>query len=148
MDRWTTFRSCDRAREAVSRGLDGELSPFEERLLSAHLLRCASCREFEATAAALTNSLRTAELQPLEQPIALPRRRSLRPLHGSAAAAVAAAAVLILSVAGPVGFEETQDRLSAPTRPIAPRIVEDGDPFPADHARPGATSAEDVAVPE
>ena len=133
MDRWTTFRSCDRARESVSRGLDGELSPFEARLLSAHLLRCVPCREFEADAAALSEALRNAPLETLERPVALPRLRTPRTAHASAAAALAGAALLVLSVTGPLDFVDgTNERLSARETTAGTRILEDGEPFPAD----------------
>lgn len=149
MDSWTTFTSCDRAREAVSRELDGELSPFESRLLSAHLGRCAQCRAFGAEVVGATRALRDAPLEQLEQPLTLPRRRALRPVHGSAAAALAAAAVLVLSVAGPVDLEGDADRLGAPASPQPTRIVEDGEVFPADFIQRGPSqNSEDVALPE
>jgi predicted anti-sigma-YlaC factor YlaD len=139
MDGWTAFRSCDRAREAISRALDGELSPFEARLLADHLDSCAGCREFHTGAAATAESLRAAPLVPLERPLTLPRRRVARPLQGSAAAAIAAAAVLVLSVVGPVDLNSISgvptvdaNRRSAAS---ANRIVPDGTPFPADHTR-------------
>jgi predicted anti-sigma-YlaC factor YlaD len=136
MDGWTAFGSCDRAREAISRVLDDELSPFEARLLADHLDDCSDCREFHAGAAATTASLRAAPLLPLEQPLTLPRRRVARPLQGSAAAVVAAAAVLVLSVAGPVDLNSisgvpTVDASRAQAS-SARRIVPDGIPFPAD----------------
>jgi anti-sigma factor RsiW len=137
MNAWSTFRSCDRAREAISRALDDELSPFEARMLAEHLDVCVECREFHSGAAATTASLRAAPLVPLERPLTLPRRRVARPLQGSAAAAVAAAAVLVLSVAGPVdlnsiGGVPTVDPSPRPAA-AASRIVPDGIPFPADY---------------
>jgi Putative zinc-finger len=137
MNAWTTFRSCDRAREAVSRALDDELSAFEARLLAGHLDSCAGCREFHQEAAATAKSLRAAPLVQLEQPLALPPRRIVRPLQGSAAAAVAAAAVLLLSVAGPVDFNRVPT-VDAKRTPVssASRIVPDGTPFPADFRKP------------
>jgi hypothetical protein len=137
MQGWTTFRSCDRAREAVSRALDDELSAFEARLLAGHLDACADCREFHQAAAATAKSLRTAQLVQLEHPLTLPRRRVAWPLQGSAAAAVAAAAVLLLSVAGPVDLNRvpTVDAKRTPSS-AASRIVPDGIPFPADFPKP------------
>jgi predicted anti-sigma-YlaC factor YlaD len=138
MNGWTTFRSCDRAREAISRALDDELSIFEARLLAGHLDACADCREFHECAAATAKSLRAAPLVQLEQPLTLPRRRVAWPLQGSAAAAVAAAAVLLLSVAGPIDFKQvpTVDAKRAPSSSAASRIVADGVPFPADFRKP------------
>jgi anti-sigma factor RsiW len=134
MNAWTTFGSCDRAREAISRAIDDDLSPFEARLLASHLDECGECREFHGGAAAMAASLRTAPMEHLEQPVTLPPRRMLRPLHGSAAAAIAAAAVLVLSVVGPANFNRVPDvQLTAPsTQPSKSRIVPDGVPFPAD----------------
>jgi anti-sigma factor RsiW len=137
MNAWTAFESCDRAREAISRALDAELSPFEARVLADHLDSCSACREFHSGAAATAEALRAAPLVPLERPLTLPRRRVARPLHGSAAAAVAAAAVLVLSIAGPVDFSSINGvpTVDATRRPSssAIRIVPDGTPFPADH---------------
>jgi predicted anti-sigma-YlaC factor YlaD len=136
MNAWTTFRSCDRAREAVSRALDDELSAFEARLLAAHLDACAACREFHEDAAASAKALRAAPLVQLDQPLTLPRRRVARPLQGSAAAAVAAAAVLLLSVAGPIDFNRVPTVDAKRTNAsYASRIVPDGTPFPADYRR-------------
>jgi predicted anti-sigma-YlaC factor YlaD len=142
MNAWSTFRSCDRAREAISRALDDELSPFEARLLAEHLDACAGCREFHSGAAATAESLRTSALIPLERPLTLPRRRVARPLQGSAAAVIAAAAVLVLSVAGPVDLNSingvpTVDGSRRQASAVS-RIVPDGTPFPADHVRRSA----------
>ena len=135
--RRNAFRSCESAREASSRALDDDLSPFEARLLAAHLDTCAACSEFHVGAATTTKALRAAPLDPLEQPLALPRRRVVRPLHGSAAAAIAAAAVLVLSVAGPVDLKDVSTVKERPQSASAqPRIVPDAVPFPADFPKP------------
>jgi hypothetical protein len=138
MHRADPYGTCVRAREAISRALDDDLSGFEARLLSAHLDVCADCSEFHTDAAAMAKALRRAPLEQLEQPLTLPRRKIVRPLHGSAAAVAAAAAVLVLSVAGPVDFDgingvTNSDRTARPPSSAAPRIVPDGTPFPADH---------------
>ena len=89
---------CERSREWISLRLDGELSELAEKMLESHLARCAGCRAFESDAAATTQLVRTAPLERLEQPIALPRARRLafvRPV--GAVAATAAAAVLGLA---------------------------------------------------
>jgi anti-sigma factor RsiW len=89
---------CERSREWISLRLDGELSELAEKMLESHLARCAGCRAFESDAAAATHLVRTAPLERLEQPIALPRARRLgfvRPV--GAVAATAAAAVLGLA---------------------------------------------------
>lgn len=135
MDPRNTFYSCDRAREAASCVLDSELSPFETRLLEAHLELCPACAAFQASVAATALELRAAPLVRLERPITLPRRRALRPLQGSAAAAMAAAAVLVLTVTAPVDFERASPtRLAAPAADVESRFVPDGEMLPGDYA--------------
>lgn len=74
--------------------LDGELSELERALLDSHLARCEPCEVFVREVGAATRGLRAAELQRPVHPITLPsRRRLVRPVHVSAAAAVLALAV-------------------------------------------------------
>jgi anti-sigma factor RsiW len=96
-------KQCERARECASLRLDGELSEFEQALLAAHLARCEACRSFAAELDAVTTRLRSAPLEPLEQPVALPARRriSRRPVE------VAAAAALMLTALGVTGALRT-----------------------------------------
>lgn len=49
---------CADFREAISARLDGETPGIEPADIDTHLSRCASCREFEAQARALTRALR------------------------------------------------------------------------------------------
>jgi predicted anti-sigma-YlaC factor YlaD len=84
---------CDRAREYISRALDGELVAVERKRLDAHLGSCADCRTFEADVKVLTHELRSAELEQPAYPVVLPRARrfSVRTFQvGAAAAAVLA----------------------------------------------------------
>jgi anti-sigma factor RsiW len=85
--------ACQRAREAVSIQLDGELSELGSARLSAHLRECEACAAYALEVAALTTRLRMA---PLEQPqieVPLPsRRRPALQLAAAAAAVVAATA--------------------------------------------------------
>ena len=96
-------KQCERARECASLRLDGELSEFEHALLVAHLARCEPCNQFAAELEAITNRLRNAPLEPLEQPVTLPARRriSRRP------AEIAAAAALMLTALGVAGAMRT-----------------------------------------
>lgn len=74
--------------------LDGELSELERALLGAHLARCDACAVYVREVGAATRGLRAAELERPAHPITLPsRRRLLRPVHLSAAAAMLAMAV-------------------------------------------------------
>src|SRR5262245_27786301 len=61
--------ACDRARQAVSLRLDGELSQLERALLDRHVSRCSACAEFASDAEELTLQLRGAELVPFELPL-------------------------------------------------------------------------------
>jgi predicted anti-sigma-YlaC factor YlaD len=91
--------ACERAREAASLRLDGELSQLETVLLERHLERCAGCAEFAASTAVLTRELRAAEPVALTHRIELPLRRRIdygvrRAGAWVAAASVAATALL------------------------------------------------------
>jgi anti-sigma factor RsiW len=68
--------------------LDGELSELERALLGAHVARCHACAVYVREVGAATRGLRAAELERPAHPITLPsRRRFVRPVHVSAAAA-------------------------------------------------------------
>jgi len=86
--------ACQRAREAVSIQLDGELSELGSARLSAHLRECEACASYALELAALTTRLRTAALEQPGTSVALPtrRRRPALQLAAAAAAVVAAAA--------------------------------------------------------
>lgn len=123
----TRSRSCDQARSLVSLRLDDELSELEQALLDAHLGACAACAAFSVDVLAATAQLRSAPLERLDHPVALPAptRRYLRNLQTAAAGAVAAAAV----VAGVIGvtpqlLESGASELRSATRfqePVSPR---------------------------
>lgn len=87
---------CERIRAQVSLELDGELSQLERAMLTAHLERCASCREYAAEIRAATQLLRQAPLERLGRPVVLrrPRRSAMTQLQAAAAAALFAIAVL------------------------------------------------------
>ncbi len=82
-------------RGSISAELDGELSEFESIRMRGHLGRCESCRTFKAGAERFATALRTAPLEPLSKPIAVPsRRRRALPLRVPAAAATAAVVMI------------------------------------------------------
>jgi anti-sigma factor RsiW len=89
---------CHRSREWISLRLDGELSELAAKMLEAHLAHCAECRAFEDGAVAATQLVRTAPLELLEQPVSLPRGRSLAFQTRRLGAAVAAAAAVAIGV--------------------------------------------------
>jgi anti-sigma factor RsiW len=93
---------CRSTRELVSLELDGELSELGRARLETHISACAACRALKVELEGLTLALRSAPLEPLGRPVALPQRVRLflRPLQvGAAAAAVA----LVAGLAGVLG---------------------------------------------
>lgn len=88
---------CERARAWAALQPDGELSTFEQRLLGAHLDRCAECSTFAARIGAVTQAVRSAPLEPLAHPVSIGSalhgarrmlpRRALYSVAGTAAAA-------------------------------------------------------------
>ena len=96
---------CEAAREAVSARLDGELSPFEDVRLAAHLGGCGECRAFAASLAATASLLRGADLSRPAAPLFAPRRRrpALRLNAAAAAVVVAVAAASSFAVGQLVG---------------------------------------------
>ena len=98
-------RRCERAREWISLGTDGELSPFEQALLSSHLERCEECKVFQADIAGIASDLRAASLERMSRPIDLPsqRREPLRRLRLGAVTSAAAVALVALALGGTLG---------------------------------------------
>jgi predicted anti-sigma-YlaC factor YlaD len=91
-------RRCERAREYASLALDDELSQFEHALLRAHLEQCDGCRSYQVGLVATTDRLRSASLERLSHPIALPRRRQRVPLRGVQVGLVAALVVVAVGL--------------------------------------------------
>jgi predicted anti-sigma-YlaC factor YlaD len=136
----TSPSACDRAREALSVALDGELSELDRARLDAHLERCPDCAAFEADASAVAQLLRQAPQEELSAPIMLPRagRLSAARILQAGAAAAAVALVAGLSVIHGVGQRSSapsvahiklsptaslgRDDELAPTRYVTPRI--------------------------
>jgi predicted anti-sigma-YlaC factor YlaD len=85
--------ACDRTRQAVSLGLDGELSQIERVLMERHFERCPSCATFAADTTSLTGALRAAGTVMLDRPIQLPLRRRAGYVVRHAGAWIAAASV-------------------------------------------------------
>src|SRR5215210_4795242 len=96
---------CERAREYASLALDGELSQFEQALLTAHVQSCAGCRSYHVGLVATTERLRNAGLERLDHPIVLPRRQrvSFRTVQVGLAAALVVTAVGLGTVLSSLG---------------------------------------------
>jgi len=60
-----TDTECQVWREAISVLLDGELAGVGERLLTDHLVRCASCRQFRSAAEKSAGRLRLRRTEPM-----------------------------------------------------------------------------------
>jgi predicted anti-sigma-YlaC factor YlaD len=110
---------CRRSVEYISRELDGDLAEFEGALLRAHLSSCEECRSVAERMTAHTVALRSAVLEPIPHPIALPSRRRHR--VSAAAGAAAAVAAAVVGVTTFVGFR-VNDQASA--RQALPRAFE------------------------
>jgi predicted anti-sigma-YlaC factor YlaD len=109
--------ACQRAREAVSVQLDGELSELGSARLTAHLRECEACAAYALEVAAMTTRLRSA---PLERPetVAAPSR-SRRPVLQIAAAAAAVVAAAAASLALGHAFSSTGGPLPAAAAGLA-----------------------------
>ena len=93
---------CEQAREHVSLQLDGELSPFHQSALNAHLKACGACRSYAAVTATVSAQLREAQPEQPQFPVVLPHRSRIRvPTRAVQVAAAAAVAMVVgLSSAG------------------------------------------------
>jgi predicted anti-sigma-YlaC factor YlaD len=97
---------CERVRGQVSVLLDGELSQLEQRMVAAHLDRCADCRAFEATVRSFTEDLRAAPIEVPSRPIVLRRARRVVFSARQVSAAAATIAVAVLGVASQLGIPQ------------------------------------------
>jgi predicted anti-sigma-YlaC factor YlaD len=102
---------CERVRGQVSVLLDGELSHLEQRMVAAHLERCADCRAFEATVRSFTEELRATPAESPQRPIVVRRTRrvSVSALQVSAAATIAVAVLGVVSQLGGVSSQNVPD---------------------------------------
>jgi predicted anti-sigma-YlaC factor YlaD len=123
---------CDRIREWISLSTDGELSRIEHALVERHLVGCPDCEAFATDVEAFTMALRTAPLEPLAEPIVLPRRTrvSFRSFQVAAAAAVAVVAVGVASLStslrdGGLGSSIPQVRVDEDADKLRARQLQD-----------------------
>src|SRR5262245_48769597 len=120
---------CERARAWAALQPDGELSSFEQRLLSAHIERCEPCSAFAQRVDAATFALRTAPHEPLAHPVSVARvarfaPRRLAPRR-AAYSAVAAAAAAVMAVSISSGVLLSGSGTSAAPRALV--VVTNGD---------------------
>lgn len=111
--------TCDRVRAQVSLQLDGELSVLEQRMMEAHIVRCAECRTYAQDVVAATTLLREAPLEPVPYPIVVhrPRRVSLVRMQAGAAAAIAVAMLgAAIQFASPVQQRSSSESFGTPAR--------------------------------
>ena len=97
---------CERVRGQVSVLLDGELSQLEQRMVAAHLERCADCRVFEATVRSFTEELRAAPVEAPQRPIVVRRARRVAFSARQVSAAAATIAVALLGVSTQLGVAD------------------------------------------
>src|SRR4029077_9644407 len=116
---------CQRAREAVSAQLDGELSELGSARLSAHLRACAGCAAYALEAAAISKRLRATPLERPTVPIELPSRRRTPGVRVAATAAVAAAAALASVALGHSLSSSTHPARTATHVVTAPTLQQD-----------------------
>ncbi len=98
MNRRHTGVLCDRARAWAALAPDGELSELEQKLLDAHLARCAPCESFAGDVVALADTIRAEELQRLSHPLTISAWRSRSSTFARVRAVGAAAAVALMAV--------------------------------------------------
>jgi anti-sigma factor RsiW len=93
--------NCEQGRSRISLQLDGELSEFEQALLTAHLERCAACQRFQAALRALSTGLRDTPPATLNKPVRVFAHGLRRgPAPALAAALLAGSALALASLLG------------------------------------------------
>ena len=107
---------CDRVRARASLAPDGELSVLEQRLVAAHLARCADCRAFSTDVAAVAAELRAARALRPGRRFALPAAAARRTAYARARAvgAVAVVAAMAFGIALRAPLPAGEDGVSTP----------------------------------
>jgi predicted anti-sigma-YlaC factor YlaD len=109
------YLDCRSVRELVSLELDLGLSELETVLVGSHLRRCPSCERFAAEIRGVTVLIRAVQLEPVTQPVTLPRlrravvRQAAMRLAQASSAAIAVVAVG-LAFAGSPDVDRTGER--------------------------------------
>jgi anti-sigma factor RsiW len=116
----TSHSVCERAREATSLALDGELSQLDRARMDAHLERCADCRAFNAESSAVAELLRQAPTEQMSVPIALPRARRLSAARILQAGAAAAAVALVAGLSAIHSVGQRSSPAAVPNFKLSP----------------------------
>jgi predicted anti-sigma-YlaC factor YlaD len=90
-------------RGQVSLMLDGELSQLEQRMVAAHIERCAECRTFERNVREFTLQMREAPLESPRAPVVIARKARRAVLSVANVSVAAMLAVAVLGVAAQLG---------------------------------------------
>ena len=117
---------CTRVREQVSLELDSELSQLEQRMLAAHLDRCAVCATYAAEVRDVTERIRSAPLHNMRRPVVVRRHRSITTTRiqiGVAAACALAALGLGTELAVPSDPHNSLARFEGQPNLSPPRSV-------------------------
>jgi hypothetical protein len=115
--------TCSDTRLLVSISLDCGLSELEHAMLHAHLSRCEPCAAYALEAAAFTQKLREAPLEPLPFPIVMPRRRGAgQRLIRVGATAAAAVAAIGVGLGSTFLFGAGSERSSVPVSAQLPHV--------------------------
>lgn len=129
--------ACERARAWAALAPDGELSMLELRLLQAHVERCGECARIAADIEAITDTIRSAPLEPPPGQIALPvlRRRTTfrRTIARRVPPARAAGRLATVAAVGLLAFtigSWSSDEIG--TVPVRPLLIDEADLAAAD----------------
>jgi predicted anti-sigma-YlaC factor YlaD len=113
---------CERARQWISAGLDGELSEFEGALLEGHLAACKSCTAFLVETRSLTNELRSVPMEPFAVRLPARRRPRIALRLSPVAASLAVVAVGIGSILASVRVGPFVGNASRQAPPVGPNF--------------------------
>lgn len=113
---------CERARQWISAGLDGELSEFEGALLDGHLAACKTCASFLVESRSLTDELRSAPMERFEVRLPARRRPRIALRLSPVAASLAVVAVGVGSILASVRVGPFAGSASRQTPPVGPNV--------------------------
>jgi predicted anti-sigma-YlaC factor YlaD len=115
---WRRTTACERASQAISLRLDGELTQLDARALERHLGRCPRCRRINDELAGFTALLRSAppELPATHFVVASPRYAGAAAIRRLALVTAVAATMVsfasLISFSGPARFVGSSSALT------------------------------------